>query len=145
MIVLAYRRHAFKDDIALASSLNEIYAQSDVISLHCPMNGDSDKMIDKSAISKMKNGVILINTARGGIVDEVAVREGLDSGKIGGYAADVLSAEPPNADNPLIGAPNCYITPHVAWASREARQRLIAIAVANVKAFLVGKVQNCVY
>ncbi len=145
MKVLAYRRSAFTDSIAKATSLEEIYRQSDVISLHCPMNKDSDRLIDKIAISKMKDGVLLINTARGGIVDEGALREGLDSGRIGGYAADVLSTEPPTADNRLIGAPNCYITPHIAWASREARERLISIAVSNVKGFLAGKVQNCVY
>ena len=145
MRVLAYSRHEFKDDIATYSSLDGIYANSDVVSLHCPMNYDSDKMIDKVAISKMKDGVWIINTARGGIVDEGAIREGLDSGKIGGYGADVLSSEPPKPDNLLIGAKNCYITPHIAWASKEARKRLIAITVENVKGFLSGKIQNLVY
>lgn len=145
MKVLAYRRHNFEDGIAKQTPLDAIYANCDVISLHCPMNSDSDRMIDKTAISKMKDGVIIINTARGGIVDEQAIREGLDSGKIGGYGTDVLSSEPPKPDNPLIGAPNCYITPHIAWASTQARKRLISIAVDNVKGFLSGKVQNLVY
>ncbi|MDE6870279.1 MAG: D-2-hydroxyacid dehydrogenase, partial [Clostridia bacterium] len=109
-----------------------------------PMNVDSDKMIDECAISKMKDGVIILNTARGGVVDEAAVRRALDSGKIAGYGADVLSVEPPTVDNPLIGAPNCYITPHIAWASREARSRLMRIAIDNVKGFLNGNIRNCV-
>ena len=108
------------------------------------MNEDSDKLICRQNINKMKDGVIILNTARGGVVDEVAVRQALDSGKIGGYGADVLSCEPPQ-DNPLIGAPRCYITPHIAWASEEARKRLMKIAVDNIKAFIDGKVKNCVY
>ncbi|MDE7337522.1 MAG: D-2-hydroxyacid dehydrogenase, partial [Clostridia bacterium] len=145
MKVLAYKRHNFSGDgIAQSVSLDELLAQSDVISLHCPMNEDSDRLICKNTVNKMKDGVIIVNTARGGVVDEIAVREGLDSGKIGGYGADVLSCEPPK-DNPLIGAPRCYITPHIAWASEEARTRLMKIAVENVKSFLNGKAQNCVY
>ncbi|MDE7191511.1 MAG: D-2-hydroxyacid dehydrogenase [Clostridia bacterium] len=145
MNVLAYRRTPCEDGIAKMVTLDELYGRSDVISMHCPMNGDSDKMIDELAISKMKDGVIILNTARGGVIDEVAIRRGLDSGKIAGYGADVLSSEPPTKDNALIGAPNCYITPHVAWASREARSRLMRIAVDNVRAFLNGNIKNCVY
>ncbi|MDE7079593.1 MAG: D-2-hydroxyacid dehydrogenase [Clostridia bacterium] len=145
MKVLAYRRTPFESDgIAQSVSLDELFAQSDVISLHCPMNKDSDRLIDSKAIDKMKDGAIIINTARGGVVDEDAVRKGLDSGKIGGYGADVLSSEPPK-DNPLIGAPRCYITPHIAWASKEARSRLMKIAIDNVKSFLDGNIKNCVY
>ncbi|MDE7208435.1 MAG: D-2-hydroxyacid dehydrogenase [Clostridia bacterium] len=145
MNVLAYRRTHCEDGIAKMVSLDELYGKSDVISMHCPMNVDSDKMIDECAISKMKDGVIILNTARGGVVDEAAVRRALDSGKIAGYGADVLSVEPPTVDNPLIGAPNCYITPHIAWASREARSRLMRIAIDNVKGFLNGNIKNCVY
>lgn len=145
MKVLAYRRTRFDSDgIAQSVSLDTLLAQSDVISLHCPMNKDSDKMLDGNAIAKMKDGVLIINTARGGVVDEIALREGLDSGKIGGYGADVLSTEPPK-ENPLIGAPRCYITPHIAWASKEARSRLMNIAIDNVKSFIDGKIKNCVY
>ncbi|MDE5990491.1 MAG: D-2-hydroxyacid dehydrogenase [Clostridia bacterium] len=145
MKVLAYRRTPFESDgIAQSVSLDELFAQSDVVSLHCPMNKDSDRLIDSKAIDKMKDGAIIINTARGGVVDEDAVRKGLDSGKIGGYGADVLSSEPPK-DNPLIGAPRCYITPHIAWASKEARSRLMKIAIDNVKSFLDGNIKNCVY
>ncbi|MBD5086856.1 MAG: D-2-hydroxyacid dehydrogenase [Clostridiales bacterium] len=145
MKVIATRRTPFTGDgVAQSVSLDTLFAQSDVISLHCPMNKDSDKMIDGRAIAKMKEGVIILNTARGGVVDEVALRQGLDSGKIGGYGADVLSNEPPK-DNPLIGAPRCYITPHIAWASIQARTRLMRIAIDNVKSYLEGKIQNCVY
>ncbi|MDE6372431.1 MAG: D-2-hydroxyacid dehydrogenase [Clostridia bacterium] len=145
MNVVAYRRTSCQDGIAKMVALDELYRQSDVISMHCPMNSDSNKMIDELAISKMKDGVVILNTARGGIVDETAVRRGLDSRKIAGYGTDVLSVEPPTADNALIGAPNCYITPHIAWASKEARTRLMRIAVDNVKAFLNGNIKNCVY
>ena len=146
MRVLAYKRTpSVSDGIANMVTLDELYSRSDVISMHCPMNSDSDKMIDEDAIAKMKDGVIILNTARGGVVDEVAIRKGLDSSKILGYGADVLSLEPPTNDNPLIGAPNCYITPHIAWASREAKSRLMSIAIDNVKSFLSGKVKNCVY
>ncbi|MDE6614487.1 MAG: D-2-hydroxyacid dehydrogenase, partial [Clostridia bacterium] len=145
MKVLASRRTPFESDgIAQSVSLDTLLSQSDVISMHCPMNKDSDKLIDDKAIAKMKDGVIIINTARGGVVDEVALRKGLDSGKIGGYGADVLSSEPPK-DNPLIGAPRCYITPHIAWASTEARTRLMKIAIDNVKSYLDGNIKNCVY
>ncbi|MDE5654216.1 MAG: D-2-hydroxyacid dehydrogenase [Clostridia bacterium] len=146
MKVLAYRRTPCSNDgIAEIVSLDELYRESDVISMHCPMNSDSDKMIDKLAISKMKDGVIILNTARGGIVDEKSIRSGLESGKISGYGADVLSTEPPQNDNALIDAPNCYITPHIAWASKEAKSRLMSIAIDNVKSFLNGNIKNCVY
>ncbi len=146
MKTLAYRRTpCHNDEIAQMVSLDELYRQSDVISMHCPMNNDSDKMIDEVAIGKMKDGVIILNTARGGIVDEKAIRSGLESGKIAGYGADVLSTEPPQNDNALIDAPNCYITPHIAWASKEAKSRLMSIAIDNVKSFLNGKIKNCVY
>ena len=145
MRVLAYRRTPCQESIAQMVTLDELYRRSDVISMHCPMNSDSDKMIDATAISKMKDGVIILNTARGGVVDERAIRQALDCGKIAGYGADVLSTEPPSQDNPLIGAPNCYITPHIAWASREARSRLMRIAIDNVRSFLSGEVKNCVY
>ena len=112
MNVIAYKRSKSQDSSANIVSLDELYANSDIISLHCPINKDSEKMINSDSIARMKDGVWIINTARGGIVDEKAVRQGLDSGKIGGYGADVLSKEPPNASNPLLGAPRCYITPH---------------------------------
>lgn len=146
MRAIAYRRTPCNSDgLAQMVTLDELYSQSEVISMHCPMNVDSGKMIDEVAIGKMKDKVIILNTARGGVVDEVAIRKGLDSGKIAGYGADVLSTEPPVIENPLINAPNCYVTPHIAWASREAKSRLMSIAVDNVKSFLSGNIKNCVY
>lgn len=145
MNVIAYKRTPVDESLAEMTSLDELYERSDVISMHCPLNLQSQNMIDAAAISKMKDGVIIINTARGGVIDEKAVRDALDSGKIKGYGADVLSSEPPSSDNPLIGARNCYITPHIAWASREARSRLMNLATENVRCFLSGKIKNCVY
>lgn len=142
MKVLAYRRTKTKDELAEMVSLDRLYAESDIISLHCPINKESEKIIDSESIAKMKDGVLIVNTARGGVVDEDAVRKGLDSGKIGGYGADVLSQEPPKATNPLLNAPRCYITPHIAWASREARTRLMKTALNNLKGFLSGNMQN---
>jgi glycerate dehydrogenase len=92
----------------------------------------------------MKKGALLINTGRGQLLDEAAVAAALKSGRLGGFGADVLSSEPPAADNPLLGAPNSFITPHIAWATREARERLYAIAVANIRAFLDGTPKNLV-
>ena len=93
----------------------------------------------------MKKGVMIINTARGGLIEEADLRAALDCGYVKGYAADVLSCEPPREDNPLINAPNSYITPHIAWASKAARERLIKIASLNVKSFIKGEIINCVY
>ena len=92
----------------------------------------------------MKDGVIIINTGRGGLIDQQAVADGLTSGKIGAFCADVLSEEPPSADNPLLSAPNTFITPHIAWATKEARSRLMDIAVSNLESFLKGKPVNVV-
>lgn len=117
---------------------------SDIISLHCPLNSETDKIINKETIAKMKTGVILINTGRGSLVDETALAEGLSSGKIGAFCADVLSSEPPSEDNPLLTSPNTYITPHIAWATFEARQRLMKIAYENLCSFLNGQPKNVV-
>lgn len=125
-------------------TLDELWKESDVISLHCPLTPETKEMVNEKSISEMKRGVILINTGRGQLVDEKGVAEGLASGKIGAFCADVLSTEPPCADNPLLKAPNTYITPHTAWATKEARTRLMDIAAANLEAFLKGTPQNCV-
>ena len=101
-------------------------------------------MIDGTALAKMKDGAILLNTARGGLIDEQAVADALKSGKLAGYGADVVSKEPIAADNPLLTAPNCYLTPHIAWAPKEARLRLHHIAAENLRAFLNGTPQNVV-
>ena len=125
-------------------SLDELYEKSDVISLHCPLTPNTQDLINKASISKMKQGVILINTGRGPLVNEKDVAEGLESGKIGAFCADVLSVEPPSESNLLLQACNSYITPHIAWATKESRVRLMNIAVSNLSLFLAGKPENVV-
>ncbi len=125
-------------------SLDELLIRSDVISLHCPLFEDNEGMINKDSIARMKDGVILINTSRGPLLVEQDVADALESGKIAYAAVDVLSREPARADNPLLRAKNCLITPHIAWAPREARKRLMDITVDNIKAFVSGKPRNVV-
>lgn len=125
-------------------SLPELLAQSDVVSLHCPQTPENARMIDAGALAQMKDGAILINTARGGLLDEQAVADALRSGKLLAAGMDVVSAEPIRADNPLLTAPNCFLTPHIAWAPLETRRRLQAISAENLRAFLAGKPQNVV-
>lgn len=125
-------------------SLPELLAQSDVVSLHCPQTAENARMIDAGALAQMKDGAILLNTARGGLLDEQAVADALRSGKLLAAGMDVVSAEPIRADNPLLTAPNCFLTPHIAWAPLETRRRLQAISAENLRAFLAGKAQNVV-
>jgi len=125
------------------ASLDEVLAGSDVLSLHCPLNAATDKMINAAAIAKMKDGALLINTARGGLLNEQDVANALNCGKLGGAALDVLSTEPPK-DNPLLKAKNCILTPHIAWASIEARSRLMDVVVQNAADFINGNPQNVV-
>ena len=124
--------------------LDTLYAQSDFITLHCPLFPETVKMINEESIAKMKDGVILINTARGGLLDEEAVAAALKSGKLYAAAVDVVSEEPMHRDNPLLTAPNCIITPHIAWAPVESRQRLLDCVVENIRAYLNGNPQNVV-
>lgn len=126
------------------TTLDGLFAVSDVITLHCPLNSQTHHLVNEEALRKMKPGSILINTGRGPLVDEYAVAAALQSGHLAGYGADVMTDEPPRADNPLFNQPNAFITPHIAWATREARQRLMDIAVANVKSFIDGNPQNVV-
>ena len=116
----------------------------DVISLHCPLTPTTRELINARSLAKMRHGAILINTGRGPLVNEADVAEALGNGQLGAYATDVLTDEPPRADNPLFAQPNAYITPHIAWATVEARQRLMNIAVANVRAFVENKPINVV-
>ncbi|WP_270276068.1 D-2-hydroxyacid dehydrogenase [Enterococcus casseliflavus] len=125
-------------------SLAELYQEADIISLHVPQFPETEKMIDRTALAQMKSSAILINTARGGLIDEGAVAEALHTGQIAALAADVVSKEPIAADNPLLQAPNCYLTPHIAWAPVETRRRLMGIAVANLSGFKAGTPQNVV-
>lgn len=141
MTVVAYDKYTDSQD---AVGLDELYRRSDVISLHCPLTHDNVSMINDEAISKMKDGVILINTSRGPLIDEDALARALKTGKVYAAACDVVTVEPIKADNPLIKADNCLITPHIAWAPRESRQRLMDIAVDNLKSFLCGAPQNVV-
>jgi glycerate dehydrogenase len=122
--------------------LDTLLAESDFISINCPLTDENAGFINKAAISKMKTSAILINTGRGALINEDDLAEALDNGRIAGAGLDVLSTEPPAPDNPLLSAKNCNITPHIAWATTEARERLMKIAAENLKAFLEGKPQN---
>jgi len=119
--------------------LDELFRCADVISLHCPLTRETRHLVSAARLSSMKPGSLLINTARGGLIDEAALAAALAAGRVAGAAVDVLSTEPPNADNPLLHAPNCIITPHVAWTSLPARQRLLATTVDNVRALLANR------
>jgi glycerate dehydrogenase len=125
-------------------TLDELYAGADIISLHCPLFDDNKGMINREAIARMKPGVMLINTSRGPLINEQDLADALVSGRVAGAAVDVLSSEPPKADNPLLKAPNCIVTPHIAWASIEARRRMMRIAVENLVSFENGTPQNVV-
>jgi glycerate dehydrogenase len=125
-------------------SLDALFRGSDVVSLHCPLTDATRHLVDEDRLALMKPTALLINTARGPLLDEAAVALALADGRLGGLGADVLSSEPPSADNPLLLAPNAFITPHIAWASKEARQRLMDIVVDNVRAFLAGAPKNVV-
>lgn len=124
--------------------LDTLFRESDVVSLHCPLTQANRGLVNQQRLEMMKPGAFLINTSRGPLVDEPALAAALNAGRIAGAGLDVLCEEPPRADNPLLHARNCYITPHIAWATRSARQRLMEIAVANVRAFLEGNPQNVV-
>ena len=126
------------------TTLDGLFAVSDIVTLHCPLTADTRHLINRESLEKMKEGSILINTGRGPLVDEQAVAEALASGHLGGYGADVMIDEPPSPNNPLLAQRNAFITPHIAWATREARQRLMDICVRNVKAFIEGKRLNAV-
>ena len=146
MEVIAHRRSWPQPPPAgvTAVSQEELFTQSDVLSLHCPLTPETKDVINTRNLGLMKPTAILINTARGPLVNEAELAQALNEGRIAGAALDVLSTEPPAADNPLITAKNCLITPHIAWATKESRARLIAMASANVKAFLAGTPQNVV-
>lgn len=125
-------------------SYSDLWEQSDIVSLHCPLSDNTRHLINAAVLAQMKPSAILINTGRGPLVDEQALADALNRGRIAAAAVDVLSTEPPAADNPLLTARNCQITPHIAWATFEARQRLMSIALANLKAFAEGRPVNVV-
>ena len=126
------------------ADLEVLLATSDVISLHCPLTDTTRHLINRDTLSVMRPSAILINTGRGPLVDDQAVASALAEGKLAAFCADVLTEEPPRADNPLLNQPNAFITPHIAWATKEARGRLLQVAISNVRAFLNAKPQNVV-
>lgn len=126
------------------TTLDGLLSAGDIITLHCPLSDKTFEMINRESIAKMKQGAILINTGRGQLVNEHDVAEALASGQLAAYGADVMEQEPPSANNPLLSAPNAFITPHIAWATFEARGRLMTIAANNVKAFIEGQPVNVV-
>ena len=125
-------------------TMDELCAQADIISLHCPLTDVNKHFVNAEFISKMKDGAWLINTARGPLVEEQALADALHSGKLGGVAVDVVEVEPMREASPLMSAPNSLITPHVAWAPDQTRQRLIGVAGANIEAFIKGEPINVV-
>ncbi len=124
--------------------LEDVFRLGDVVSLHCPLTPETERLVNKERLGLMKRTAFLINTSRGPVIDETALAEALDDGEIAGAGLDVVASEPPAGDNPLLKAKNCYVTPHIAWATRAARERLFRAAVENVAAFLDGRPRNVV-
>lgn len=143
MKVLAYSRSGVPGQGDYVT-MDTLLAQSDIVSLHCPLTEESQGLINKDTIGKMKDGAILINTARGAMIVEADVAEALKCGKLSGFAADVVCQEPVAPENPLLTAPNCILSPHMAWAPLEARQRVIDCSFQNIEGFLKGKPVNVV-
>ena len=139
-----YKNPALESDTFKYCELDELLKKSDVISLHCPLFPETENMINKDSISKMKDGVILINNSRGALIVEEDLADALNSGKIYAAGLDAVRNEPISEDNPLLRAKNCFITPHISWTAVEGRQRLATFAIDNVKAFLDGKPTNVV-
>lgn len=146
MKVIAHDEHANDSGATIAEyvSLDELLARSDVIALHCPLFPSTEEMINKESIAKMKDDVIIINNARGQLINEADLAEALNSGKIYAAGLDVVSNEPIKGDNPLLKAKNCIITPHISWAPKESRKRLMDIALNNLTAFIAGDPINMV-
>lgn len=147
MKILACANHpnpVYENENCRYASLEEVLTRSDVISLHCPLTPETENLINRETIGKMKDGVILLNNSRGGLVVEKDLAEALESGKVYAAGVDVVSREPIGRDNPLLTAPNCFITPHISWAPRETRQRLMNIAVENLRSYLEGRPENVV-
>ena len=146
MKVIASHKHPERDKMEGVSFVDEktCFSEADIITLHCPLNEKNFQFVNKKLVATMKPTSLLINTSRGGLINENDLAEALNSGVIAGAALDVLSIEPPSTDNPLLHAKNCLINPHVAWATFESRSRLMDVVVNNVKAFLEGKEENVV-
>jgi len=144
MRVVAVSRQSQMPEGVEKMGWDEALREADVLSLHCPLTAETQHLMNAQTLSLMKPTAILINTGRGPLVDESAVAQALSDGRLRAYCADVLSVEPARADNPLLKAPRCYLTPHIAWASREARLRLIDIATRNLASFLNGTPINVI-
>lgn len=146
MRIIANTAHPekYKDSGVEFMSLDEMLPLCDFVTLHCPMTPETDKLINAEFISKMKDGAFIVNTSRGGEVDEQALADALNNGKLAGAGVDVLSTEPPKADNPLLSAKNIFITPHIAWASFETRERLMGILEENISSYIAGTPVNIV-
>ena len=145
--VIAYDDYQSEDMLKLGVeyvSLDELLARSDIISMHCPLMESTKNMINKDTIAKMKDGVIILNNSRGGLINEQDLADALHSGKVLGAGLDVMAVEPIEKDNPLLTAPNCFITPHISWAALDTRRRLIRFAIDNVKKYLEGNPINIV-
>ncbi|OFX57321.1 MAG: glycerate dehydrogenase [Bacteroidetes bacterium GWB2_41_8] len=146
MKVIFHNRSKVADNVAETrqTNLEEVFAESDVVSINCPLTAENSEFVNEQLLRKMKPTAILVNTGRGGLINEADLANSLNSGIIAAACLDVLSAEPPKPENPLLSAKNCFITPHIAWATIEARQRLMNITVENLHCFISGKLQNVV-
>ena len=143
-VVAATRTSGSAADYVRIVELDTLFRESDVVSLHCPLTPETEGLVNHERLAQMKPSALLINTARGPLVNEGALAEALNSGKVAGAGLDVFSAEPPTADNPLLTAKNCTITPHIAWATRASRERLLASVIENIEAYLNGRPINVV-
>ena len=144
MKVIAYTSKTQLPEGMTKVTLDELFQESDILSLHCPLTNETKGLVNRERLNLMKPSAILINTSRGPVVNEADVADALNQGRIAAFGADVVSVEPIEASNPLLNAKNCFLTPHIAWATKEARQRLIDICVENVKAFVQDNPQNVV-
>lgn len=142
MRVTAYSRSKKDVKNVFQTDLDTVLKESDILSLHCPLNSESENLINKDTIALMKDGAILINTARGAVVNEEDAAFALKTGKLGGMGTDVLKNEPMSESCPLYGVENCIITPHIAWAAKETRERLLEIVADNIRGFLSGEIKN---
>ena len=144
---VVFQNRSIRADVSARMSqknLQEVFSESDFISLNCPLTAENVEFVNMELLKTMKQAAVLINTGRGALINEKDLAEALNSGIIKAACLDVLSAEPPKADNPLISAKNCFITPHMAWATFEARERLLTITIENIKCFISGNYQNIV-
>jgi glycerate dehydrogenase len=124
--------------------LDDVFRQADVLSLHCPLTPETENLVNARSLALMKASAFLINTSRGGLVDEVALAEALNAERLAGAGLDVVCKEPPSSGSPLFGAKNCFVTPHVAWSTLAARERLLSVAIKNLERFLAGSAANVV-